>query len=58
MSAMVTTAAGLSVGIPALIFYNYFVRRVEKMAFEMERGSAQLLDLLDANARKNDAAEN
>ena len=56
--AMVTTAAGLSVGIPALIFYNYFVRRVEKMAFEMERGSAQLLDLLDANARKNDAAEN
>jgi biopolymer transport protein ExbB len=46
--AMVTTAAGLSVGIPSLIFYNYFVGRMQKMAFEMERGSAQVLDLLYA----------
>ena len=55
--AMVTTAAGLSVGIPALIFYNYFVRRVERMAFEMERGSAELLELLHPGEGADHEAE-
>ena len=56
--AMVTTAAGLSVGIPSLIFYNYFVGRVEKMVFEMERGSTQLLDSLYAEKGTTDEAHN
>ena len=55
--AMITTAAGLSVGIPSLIFYNYFVRRVDRMAFEMERGSAQLLDLLHPGGGADHEAE-
>ncbi|MCD6335434.1 MAG: MotA/TolQ/ExbB proton channel family protein [Candidatus Latescibacteria bacterium] len=49
--AMVTTAAGLAVGIPALIFYNYFIGRVQRFVFEIETGSEELLDLLSGKAR-------
>lgn len=34
--ALLTTAAGLSVSIPALIFHNYFVSRVNRRITEME----------------------
>ena len=44
--ALMTTAAGLTVGIPALIFYNWLVGRVQQFVFEMERSSMELLDLL------------
>jgi len=44
--ALMTTAAGLSVGIPTLIFYNWLVGRVQHFVFEMERSSLELLDLL------------
>jgi biopolymer transport protein ExbB len=44
--ALMTTAAGLTVGIPALIFYNWLVGHVQQFVFEMERSSMQLLDLL------------
>lgn len=45
-NALVTTAAGLTVGIPALIAYNYLVSRVENLTLEMEVNSSELLDLL------------
>lgn len=45
-NALVTTAAGLSVAIPTLIAYNYFVTRVENMILEMEIGSSELIELL------------
>jgi len=44
--AMVTTAGGLSVGIPALIFYNYFVGKVDRIRFEIESAANELLGLL------------
>ncbi len=34
--ALITTAAGLVVAIPAVIFYNYFLRRVGKILMEVE----------------------
>ena len=34
--ALVTTAFGLMVGIPALAFYNYFLSRVKKLVSDME----------------------
>ncbi|MFH1006695.1 MAG: MotA/TolQ/ExbB proton channel family protein [Candidatus Latescibacterota bacterium] len=49
--AMVTTAAGLAVGIPAMIFYNYFIGRVQRFVFEIETRSEELLDLLTKEAR-------
>lgn len=45
--AMLTTAFGLIVGIPALGYYNYFVQRVTRFVFEIETSSEEFLDLLD-----------
>lgn len=35
--ALITTAAGLAIAMPSLIFYNLFSTRAEKMAFQLER---------------------
>jgi biopolymer transport protein ExbB len=45
-NALVTTAAGLTVAIPTLVVYNYFITRVENMILEMEVSSSELVDLL------------
>lgn len=45
-NALITTAAGLIVAIPALVVYNYFVTRVDNMILEMEISSSELVDLL------------
>jgi biopolymer transport protein ExbB len=44
--ALITTAAGLSVGIPALIFYNWLQSKVELHVFEMQESSNELMDVL------------
>jgi biopolymer transport protein ExbB len=48
-NALITTAAGLTVAIPALVVYNYFVTRVENMILEMEISSSELVELLTKN---------
>jgi len=44
--AMVTTAAGLSVGIPAMIIYNYFINREREFVFQMESAAEEVLDMV------------
>ncbi len=44
--ALITTAAGLSVGIPTLIIYNWLQSKVEHHVFEMQETSTELLDTL------------
>ncbi len=44
--AMVTTAAGLFVGILAYLGYNYLVARVQKVIHTMEYNSVEFIDLL------------
>jgi biopolymer transport protein ExbB len=44
--ALITTAAGLSVGIPTLIVYNWLQSKVEHHVFEMQESSTELLDTL------------
>ena len=44
--AMLTTAAGLFVGIIAYLGYNYLVTRVQKLVYRMEYTSINFLDLL------------
>ncbi|MHB2026100.1 MAG: MotA/TolQ/ExbB proton channel family protein [Elusimicrobiota bacterium] len=46
--ALVATAGGLVVAIPAVIFYNYFMRRVKNASTEMEVASARLVVMLGA----------
>ena len=44
--ALVTTAAGLVIAIPAVIGYNYLVSRVEGMVVEIQATAAEVVDLL------------
>ncbi len=44
--ALVTTAVGIGVAIPALIFHRYLQRKVEDLLVTMERRSAHLVDLV------------
>jgi len=45
-NALVTTAAGLTVAIPTLVVYNYFITRVDSMVLEMEISTSELVELL------------
>lgn len=49
--AMVTTVAGLIVGIIAYFAYNILVAKVEKVVFEMEASTSEFLDLLNEPAK-------
>ncbi|MEO1054918.1 MAG: MotA/TolQ/ExbB proton channel family protein [Bacteroidota bacterium] len=45
-TAMMTTAAGLFVGIIAYLGYNYLVTRVQKVIHKMEYSTIEFIDLL------------
>ncbi len=45
--ALITTAAGLTVAIPAFVFYKLLRSRVDKRILRMERVSIELLDLIN-----------
>jgi len=44
--ALITTAAGMVVGIPALALYHYFRGKIDRYVFEMEEISFQLIEEL------------
>jgi biopolymer transport protein ExbB len=44
--ALITTATGLMVAIPASIGYNYFVSAIDRFVIEMEETSAELVEEL------------
>lgn len=48
--ALITTAAGLCVAIPALMFYRYFRGRIAAYVIEMEKQAIALLDAMDTEA--------
>ncbi|MBD98363.1 MAG: biopolymer transporter ExbB [Verrucomicrobia bacterium] len=50
-TAMVTTVAGLIVGIVAYIGYNLLVAKVEKVVFKMEARTTEFLDILNEPAK-------
>ncbi|HRX81345.1 MAG TPA: MotA/TolQ/ExbB proton channel family protein, partial [Pirellulaceae bacterium] len=53
--ALLTTAAGLSVAIPALIAYLFFVGRVDKLVVEIDSLGQQLVALIAGDARPREA---
>ncbi len=48
--ALLSTAAGLSVAIPALILYLWFVGRVDMLVMEIDRRGQDLVNLISAEA--------
>ncbi len=44
--ALITTAAGLAVAIPAVIFHRFFQRKVSVLVSQMESVAHQLMDVL------------
>lgn len=48
--ALVTTAAGLVVGILAFFFYNFLMTRIKRLINDMERSATDFIDLLQAPA--------
>jgi biopolymer transport protein ExbB len=48
--ALITTAAGLMVAIPALSAYLYFVGRVDRLIVEIDALGQQIVDLISAEA--------
>jgi biopolymer transport protein ExbB len=46
MTAMVTTVAGLIVGIIAFMGYNYLVSKISKVVYRMENDAMEFMDLL------------
>lgn len=54
--ALLTTAAGLTVAIPALIAYLFFVGRVDKLVIEIDSLGQQLVSLIAGDARPREAS--
>ena len=47
--ALITTGAGLSVAIPALIGYRYLSSRVDSLVIQIEKEAMRLVDTLEGN---------
>jgi len=58
--ALITTAAGLTVAIPALFFHRFFMRRVDELVVAMEQEATKLVEVVqgsrDAEPNGNDVA--
>ncbi len=48
--ALISTAAGLIVGIAALFFYNFLMNRIGRLVNDMERSATDFIDLLQTPA--------
>ncbi|WP_281646982.1 MotA/TolQ/ExbB proton channel family protein [Parendozoicomonas sp. Alg238-R29] len=54
--ALVTTAAGLSIAIPAVIFHRFLIRRVDELVVTMEQDATRLVEVVQGE-RKVDFSE-
>jgi biopolymer transport protein ExbB len=51
-TALITTVAGLIVGIAAYFAYNVLVARVEKVVFQLEASTTEFMDILNEPAKR------
>ena len=54
--ALITTAAGLVVAIPAYIFFRFFQRRIDELVGSMQEEALKLVEILHGE-RENDNAD-
>ena len=50
--ALITTAAGLTVAIPALLAYKYLRGRVQTLVVQMEKEAIKLVEAIEAQSRE------
>jgi biopolymer transport protein ExbB len=55
--ALITTAAGMIVAIPSLIFYRIFERRIDEIVNFMEQEAIKLVDVLHGDREVTESAE-
>lgn len=51
--AMITTAGGLIVAIPVILFYSYFKGRVQTIVHEIESHATDVIELIASQSRRN-----
>lgn len=52
--ALITTAAGLTVAIPAVIFHRMYQRRIDELVVDMEQEAVKLVDVFHGDRGKKD----
>jgi len=55
--ALVCTATGMIVAVPALMFHRYFRARIDGYVIDMEHEAIQLMDAIDPRAQRRPAAQ-
>jgi len=55
--ALVTTATGLAIGIPSLVFYSIFRGRVQKYVSELEAATTHMMAMLHAQVQRQTPAQ-
>lgn len=55
--ALITTAAGISVAVPAIFFVRFFRRKVDGLVVQMEEEAIKLVEVLQGNRRSADIRE-
>jgi len=53
--ALITTAAGLTVAIPAVVFHRMYQRRIDELVVDMEQEAVKLVDVFHGDRGKNSA---
>ena len=53
--ALITTAAGLTIAIPTLIFHRYFTRRVDELVVTMEQEATKLVEVLQGERKLSES---
>lgn len=56
--ALITTATGLVVAIPSLIFYRYFRGKISRLVVDMEEQALKLIELLHGDRKFDPDEEN
>lgn len=54
--ALITTAAGLSVAIPSLMFYRYFRGHVDLLVIEMEKEALKMVEVMQGERERDGVA--
>ena len=55
--ALITTAAGLTVAIPSLFFYRFFMRRIDELGIYMEQEALKLVEVLSGDRTEHGGGE-